>query len=363
MENRKVYTAIGLMSGTSLDGIDAALIRTDGQEMVQPLGFVCLPYDPDLQIELRECLGKREPDEVTRRVERAMTLAHADAVRELLAETQNEAQQIDVIGFHGHTLTHDPAARFTWQIGDAALLACETGIPVVSDMRSADVKAGGQGAPLLPLYHCARATAERLPRPVSILNIGGVANVTWIGENSVLAFDTGPGGALLDDFVRKNANMPYDRDGALAAKGSVHTHLMQQWLNHPYFALKPPKSLDRNAFDLKSDLKMFSIADGAATLAAFTAHAVRLSLRHLPAPPAQWLVCGGGRRNPAIMRHLQKTLDQPVYLVEALGWNGDAIEAEGFGYLAVRSLLGLPLTLPETTGAPEPLTGGVLVKS
>lgn len=361
----RIFNAIGLMSGTSLDGIDAALIRTDGREIVEPRGFVTLPYDPDLRDILRDCLGLREDKGgKVAKAAREMTLAHADTVRELLAETGERVENIDFIGFHGQTLTHDPANRFTWQIGDCGLLAKETGIDTVGDFRSADIAAGGQGAPFLPLYHRARAVANALPLPLAILNVGGVANVTWIGaggDDRILAFDTGPGVALVDDYVFERTGKSFDRDGAMASGGVAQADLLKIWLRNPWFDRTPPKSLDRNAWDV-SAVGVLAENDAVATLTAFTAHAARRALEHFPTPPGRWLVCGGGRRNKALMDHLRGALNAPVDPVEAVGWNGDAIEAEGFGYLAVRSILGLPLSLPQTTGVPAPMPGGKLYR-
>lgn len=362
----RIYNAIGLMSGTSLDGIDAALIRTDGQGMVEPVGFVTLPYDPDLQDFLRECLGRRDdPDGKIAKAARELTLAHADTVRELLVEADMRAEDIDIIGFHGHTLTHDPDHRFTWQIGDGALLAREIGIDVVHDLRGADVRAGGQGAPLLPLYHRARIMASNIALPVAVLNIGGVANVTWIGaggEDRILAFDTGPGVALIDDYISRYTGRRYDENGALAGRGVPQADILRKWLQNPWFDRPPPKSLDRNAWDV-SGIGILAEQDAAATLTAFTAQAVAMAQKHFPTKPSRWLVTGGGRRNATLMTQLRNALDASVDPVESAGWNGDAIEAEGFGYLAVRSLLGLPLSLPQTTGVPSPTPGGVLCRA
>lgn len=365
-EKNRIYTAIGLMSGTSLDGIDAALIRTDGQDYATAEGFVCLPYDPDLRDILRDSLGQTQDENgKIARIARDLTLAHADTVRELLAETGVKAEEIDLIGFHGHTLTHDPDRHFTWQIGDGGLLAQETGIDVVCDFRSNDVKAGGQGAPLLPLYHRARVRMAGLALPIAVLNIGGVANVTWIGagdDAQILAFDTGPGGALLDDYIARHTGRAYDENGTLAAQGEPQADILQRWLRNPWFDRPPPKSLDRNAWE-SGAIEILPLHDAAATLTVFTAQAVARAQKYFPARPARWLVTGGGRRNPEIMARLRGALDAPVEPVEAVGWNGDALEAEGFGYLAVRSCLGLPLSLPQTTGVPAPVTGGTLYRA
>ncbi len=355
---QKIYNVIGLMSGTSLDGIDAALIRTDGEAVVEPQAFLTLPYAPDARAALRACLGLRaDPDGRVARAADLMTRAHAEAVRDLLALASLDPAAIDLIGFHGQTVFHDPASKFTWQIGDGALLARLTSIDVVSDFRTNDVKAGGQGAPLIPLYHA--ALAHVLEKPVAILNIGGVANVTYIDEEQVMAFDTGPGNALINDWVRKHTGAELDQDGTHALSGTVDTAALSRLAQNPFFSVRPPKSLDRDAWNT-AFLKDLSLADGAATLSAFTVRAVALALEHLPKRPRAWYVTGGGRLNPALMQGLQKVLGVPVAPVEALGWDGDALEAQGFAYLAVRSLKGLPLSLPGTTGVPAPLSGGTL---
>ncbi|MDQ2104249.1 anhydro-N-acetylmuramic acid kinase [Azospirillum isscasi] len=349
-----MQTVVGLMSGTSMDGIDAALVRTDGERRAEPLAFVTVPYEDGFRAALRSCLGGKGPVEA---VERALTDAHADAVRRLLAEAGTEAAAVDLIGFHGHTIHHDPGQRRTWQIGDGARLARETGIAVVNDFRTADVAAGGQGAPLVPLFH--RALADGLPRPLAVLNIGGVANVTWIGrdEDLVIACDTGPGNALVDDWVLSGQGARYDSGGSLAARGTVDADALAVLLAHPYFDRPAPKSLDRDAFD-PAPVRGLSVEDGAATLTAFTAASVARIVPHLPDAPLRWLVCGGGRHNATLMGMLADRLGVPVDPVEAVGWNGDALEAEAFAYLAVRSRKGLPLSVPATTGVPRPTTGG-----
>ncbi len=357
-ENSKTYAAIGLMSGTSLDGIDAALIKTDGKTCAESIGSVSIPYDDELREKLFHCLGAQEDlDGRITRTEIEMTRAHAGAVDWLLGKTGFHPQDIDIIGFHGQTLFHDPAAQFTWQIGNGAMLARLSGIDVVNDFRSADVAAGGQGAPFLPLYH--QALAEELERPVAILNIGGVSNVTYLGpEGEITAFDTGPGNALLDDWIKQHLGRDYDENGMLARQGSVNDGVLKQCLDHPYFKALPPKSLDRDDWNA-SLYQSLSAADGAATLAAFTVHAVAKARAHLPEAPKHWYVTGGGRHNPVLMEGLQEALQVPVSSVDDLGWDGDALEAEGFAYLAVRSLLELPLSLPSTTGVKQPVTGGV----
>ncbi|MBF0129917.1 MAG: anhydro-N-acetylmuramic acid kinase [Alphaproteobacteria bacterium] len=361
--------AIGLMSGTSLDGIDIAVIESDGVAIAAFGPAFTLPYDDAMRLRLRAVLAGTAP---VLQVEHELTLLHAQAVRTLLERAGLEASQVDVIGFHGQTVLHRPDIGLTWQIGNGHLLARETGIDVACDFRAADVAAGGEGAPLVPVFH--GALAARLGRsrsgPLAVLNLGGVGNVTWIGrpqpshgpdhgDDALIAFDTGPGNALIDDWVARRGGRPFDRDGALALAGTVNAEVLRGLADNAYFSRPPPKSLDRNDFRLGPEGEGLSVEDGAATLAAFTALAAARALDHMPEPPERWLVCGGGRRNPAIMGELRARLGVPVDPVEAVGWNGDALEAQAFAYLAIRSLRGLPLTYPRTTGAPAPLPGGV----
>ncbi|KAF0223728.1 MAG: anhydro-N-acetylmuramic acid [Rhodospirillaceae bacterium] len=348
--------ALGLMSGTSLDGIDAALVETDGERVRATGAALTVPYDDDLRRDLRSVLGGTGP---VAEVERRLTLAHAQAVDRLLDQAGIDAGRVGVIGFHGHTILHRPEQRRTWQIGDGALLARLTAIRVVNDFRSDDVAAGGQGAPLVPVYHA--ALAQGLSAPLAVLNLGGVGNVTWIGaDGTLLAFDTGPGNALIDDWALTHTGRPVDAGGALAAAGIVDGAAVDRFARHDYFSAIPPKSLDRDDFQAVAAQLVAGkgTADGAATLTAFTIRAVAAAAQHFPAPVSRWLVCGGGRHNPVLMRMLAAQLAAPVAPVEAVGWDGDALEAQAFAFLAVRSLRGLPLTFPGTTGVPHPLTGG-----
>ncbi|MBC6440395.1 MAG: anhydro-N-acetylmuramic acid kinase [Rhodospirillales bacterium] len=347
--------AIGLMSGTSLDGVDAALVETDGLAVRRTGHALTLPYDDATRETLRSCLGGGGDVPLATCL---LTLKHAEVVTALLAQIGEEPPVIDVIGLHGQTIVHRPAEHLTWQIGDGALLAHETGIDVVSDFRSRDMAAGGEGAPLAPLYHAA-LVRDVGASPVAVLNIGGVANVTWIDSERILAFDTGPGGALLDDWVQHRSGARFDRNGELASGGRVHQDRVETVLmDDPYFRRDPPKSLDRDAF--RVDLSNLSNADGAATLVALTAEAVAHARAHLPIEPALWIVCGGGRHNDAIMAALRARLPSRVMAAEDVGWDGDSLEAEAFAFLAVRALKGLPLSLPTTTGCKEPVTGGAL---
>ena len=355
---------IGLMSGTSLDGVDAAWLETDGERIGELGPRLTLPYDARLRSDLRRLLD-RAPRLAAddRRVKTAairLTEYHVRAVAAI-------GRPADLIGFHGQTILHQPASGQpgqgrTWQIGDAALLAWRTGVRVAWDFRSADVSAGGEGAPLAPVYHA--ALADRLPRPVAVLNIGGVANVTWIGpDRSLLACDTGPGNGPLDDWVARHTGAAFDADGALAREGVVDAAVLARLLDDPYFVRPAPKSLDRLDFArtlAACGIEALSPADGAATLVAFTAAAVAAT--KLPNPPHRWLVSGGGRHNPAIMRALHDALGAPVDPVEAVGWDGDALEAQSFGFLAARVVAGLPLSFPVTTGVAQPQPGGQIAE-
>jgi anhydro-N-acetylmuramic acid kinase len=349
------------MSGTSADGIDAALIQSDGEAHVTSIAHYHVPYDADFRQHLLGCLNyDHDPDGSIAAVERALTDKHAGIVHALLTRTGYSARSVDLIGFHGHTIFHDPDNRVTWQIGDGARLAELTGIDVINDFRSHDVQNGGQGAPLLPAYHRALLQNAGLELPVVIQNIGGVGNVTYIGkhEREMLAFDTGPGNALIDDWVYKHTGQSHDNDGALAEHGRVHEALIQKWLTHPYFRRQPPKSLDRNAWDVTDDLAELCVEDGAATLSAFTIRSIGAATQHFPEPAQNWYIAGGGRHNSHIMQGLAKQLGAPVTSADQLGWHGDFIEAEGFAFLAARAKSGYPLSWPGTTGVTTPLTGG-----
>lgn len=351
------YRVIGLMSGTSLDGIDAALLTTDGESQIEREGFISVPYDDGLRARIRSCLNlpAGRPGD-TAAVERELTEAHAQVVHKLMAA--HKSSPVDLIGFHGQTVAHDPARGYTCQLGDGALLAQMTGIRVVNDFRTADVAAGGQGAPLAPVYH--RALSAHTGKPCCFLNIGGVANLTYIGaDGGVLAFDTGAGNALIDDWMLAKAGKKFDRNGEAAASGRVDEEVVSALLTHPFFAAPPPKSLDRN--DFVSNLwQALSTEDGAATLTAFTVRGVLRAAEYLPQKPLRWIVSGGGRLNAEIMHGLRMGLGVPVNPIEDIGFDGDAIEAEAFAYMAVRSLRGLPISFPGTTAVPREMTGGVL---
>lgn len=365
----KIMRAIGLMSGTSMDGIDIALIETDGDAHVRRLSARSIDYPEAFRSRLREALvlakglkdrGAR-PGELAG-IEAELTERHAEIARRFMGDLALQPSAVDVIGFHGQTVLHRPELGLTIQLGDGAALAAATGVDVVYDLRAADCAAGGEGAPLVPVYH--RALAARIrERPLAFVNIGGVANVTWIGsDDGLIAFDTGPGNALIDDWMSLHTGRAQDVDGKAAQRGRVDDAVLHAFLMHPYFAKPVPKSLDRNAFPIELCTEL-DADDGAATLTAFAAEAIARSREHLPQEPELWVVCGGGRRNHTLMSMLAARVEHAVAPAEALGLDGDTMEAEAWAYLAVRSLSGLPLTFPMTTGVEAPMTGGVLAKA
>ena len=364
-------SALGLMSGTSMDGIDLAVVTTDGEGIVErgPSGFVAYEASFRRRIEASLELAKgivtrdERPGNLEA-LEREITLRHAEAVRHFLADNPHVKPQ--VIGFHGQTVLHRPTAGVTAQLGDGALLARETATPVVYDMRASDMKHGGQGAPLVPAYHAALASslpADWRRFPICFVNIGGISNVTFVPEKGdPVAFDSGPGNALIDQWVNLHGGVPYDADGMIASEGGVVRAVVERYLASDFFGRSAPKSLDRGDFTLDAMMDA-ELADGARTLAAVSAEAILAAVDHMPQQPALWVVCGGGRKNPHIMRDLRDGAlrkNAAVILAEDAGLNGDAMEAEAWAYLAVRAQHGLPLTFPTTTGCVRPVSGGVV---
>lgn len=361
---------IGLMSGTSFDGVDAALLETDGIIVSQTGATAYRPYAERERDLLRRALSDAVTLDdrslrpgVLAEAERLVTEAHAEIVERLLEEHGIDRAEIAIIGFHGQTVLHRPASGLTVQIGNGPELARRLRIPVAYDFRAADVAAGGQGAPLVPIYHQALAATLDWPRPVAVLNIGGVANLTYMDRSGdLLAFDTGPGNALLDDFMYARTRRRWDQDGAAAQRGSVDPAVIAQIRKQAFFALPPPKSLDRNAF-AGLDLSAMSVCDGAATLTMLTVETIAASRDHLPQSPRSWIVAGGGARNQTLMGMLARRLaPDRVVAASAVGWSADCIEAQAFAYLAVRTLRGAPITFPGTTGVARPMTGGVLAR-
>lgn len=359
--SRPVLRVLGAMSGTSLDGVDAAVVETDGQRIT---GFGPSAYRRYSDAErtcLRAALGLW-PGEAPER------LAAAEAVIQTAhAELLSGFEGIDLVGFHGQTLAHEPRGRGTFQAGNGADLARTLGVPVVWDFRSADVAMGGEGAPLAPFYHHALARHLSGTRPMAFLNLGGVGNLTWVDPlhpapetpGALLSFDTGPANAPIDDLMQARRGLAYDRDGALAAQGTVAEGALELFLDDPYFSRLPPKSLDRNDFATMVRLVgELCDADAAATLTAMSASAVLRGMEHLPHPPERLLVTGGGRLNPVLMEMLAVSLDCPVVPVEDAGLDGDMLEAQAFAFLAARVYHGLPTSCAGTTGVKMAIGGG-----
>jgi anhydro-N-acetylmuramic acid kinase len=353
---------LGLMSGTSLDGVDAAVIETDGEHVSAFGPARTMPYQQDERVILEGAVAQAlQPSFDVRnrsiflKAEAVILRTHARLVRELI----QEGAPVDLVGFHGQTVLHRPEQKRTLQIGNPAALAETLGLPVIADLRMRDLQEGGQGAPLVPVYHAALANRLDLARPIAFLNLGGVSNVTWIGEDGELrAFDVGPGNGLIDQLVAAHGLGTFDTDGRLAQAGRPQEDVVNLLMQHPFFGQTGPKSLDRYDFSLEP-VRHLSVEDGAATLAAFSAQAVATAIKLLPARPSVWILCGGGRHNPALIEQLEARAGRCISADE-LGLRGDFIEAEAIAYLAARSCLGLPITFPSTTGISRPSTGGIL---
>lgn len=357
--------AIGLMSGTSLDGIDLAVIETDGDAVVHTGAWASLDYTQSQKVTLRQALrdAVNLKDRNARAgnlelAEKLVTAAHVKIVQEFLVSRHMSTGDVDVIGFHGQTVLHRPEISLTVQLGDGQLLAQMLNIPVVFDLRAADVAAGGQGAPLVPVFHQSLVHAANISGPVAVLNLGGVGNLTYIDNQNMIAFDCGPANALIDDEMLLRFGQEYDEGGAVAAVGRVDAHALHTLMAHPYFIQCLPKSLDRQAFS-RAPIAHLSGEDAVATLTAFTASAVAAAERLLPQAPLVWILCGGGALNTTLRTMVQARVGGAVTTAEHYGWSARLMEAQAWAYLAVRSLRGLPITFPQTTGVKFPLTGGV----
>lgn len=357
---------VGLMSGTSRDGVDAAMIKTDGQQKVEPVSFHFQPYTADVKELIADACNYAmscdtpQNNLVISRAQEVLNEQHVLAMRHLLNDANLQPGQIDVIGLHGHTVAHRADLGWTWQIGDPAVIANHLGISVMSDMRKYDVMFGGQGAPLIPVFH--RALFSDPYHPVVVLNLGGVANLTYLGtDGQLIAFDCGMASALIDDWMSQKTNYDFDEGGDFAAKGNVDEHVLHDMLTHKFFSAPFPKSLDREDFDLAQVRHLYPEA-GAATLTAFSAKAVAMGIEQFPTRPQRLILCGGGRKNRTMLSMIEKYSGLTAVTSDELGWDGDAIEAQGFAYLAYRCLHGLPITYPATTGVSEPMSGGILTK-
>lgn len=366
-----MLTAIGLMSGTSMDGIDLAVLKTDGENAIEFGPCRSSSYPLALKraiergVEAAKCLAERhERPGPLAQLEADLTQAHAEAVLRLLESERIAASQIDAIGFHGQTVLHRPQAGLTVQLGDGQKLADLTRCPVVYDMRANDMVQDGQGAPLVPVFHQALAKKTDQKLPVAFVNIGGISNISYVDDDTLIAFDTGPGNALIDQWVDGEGGIPFDQGGRIASEGRVLAPVVERYLAHPFFERAGPKSLDRGDFE-PLEPGAAELSDGARTLARVSAEAIYKAVEHLPKPPLRWIICGGGRLNGIIMTDLADLAardDADVITSDSIGLDGDMMEAQAFAYLAVRSIRELPLTYPGTTGCNEPVTGGVLVR-
>lgn len=361
-----MHYVIGLMSGTSRDGVDAALIKTDGVKSVEAVAFHFEPYPDSLKAVIADAcdiaMDNQQPEssQLISYCETLLDERHLAATKILMNKADILARDVSVIGMHGHTVAHRADLGWTWQIGKPESLANYFNIPVMSNMRHYDVMFGGQGAPLIPVFH--RALFADPLSPVAVLNLGGVANLTFIGSDGALvAFDCGIASALIDDWMSQKTNYHFDDGGEFAASGVVDQRSLKAMLDHPYFSASLPKSLDRADFNLDL-IEGLSAKDGAATLTAFSAKAVAMGLKQFPARPKRLIVCGGGRKNGTMLQMIETYCGIPTVLADDLGWDGDAIEAQGFAYLAYRCLHGLPITYPGTTGVAEPMSGGILTR-
>lgn len=356
---------VAMMSGTSMDGIDVALLETDGERVGGFGPHSSFGYGQAeralllaAKADARGVAASGERRGAMAEAETLVNRLHADAVRAFLRDHDIDADSIDLVGFHGQTVFHAPERGITVQLGDGAALARELGLPVAWDFRSADVAAGGQGAPLAPVWHRALAAHAGLDEPLVALNLGGVANVTFIAPGHELAaFDTGPANALIDDLVSARAGLKLDEGGRLAAAGRVDEAALARLMDNPYFAAPYPKSLDRDVFDMDA-VAVLPLEDAAATLAAFTAHSVAAGIGLLPARPLRIVASGGGARNPVMLSMIGEATGAEVVTADALGWSAAAMEAQAFAYMAARVAKGLPITFPMTTGVREAMTGG-----
>jgi anhydro-N-acetylmuramic acid kinase len=352
-----------------MDGIDLALIKTDGLGLVEKGPWANVTYTPQQRTILRQAIeeavelkDRNARPGVLAAAEAMITAAHAQIVSEFLAAGHMQASDIDVVGFHGQTVLHRPHQRLTVQLGDGKALAQMLKIPVVYDMRAADIAAGGQGAPLVPAFHQALVKAANLEGPVAVINLGGVGNITYVaGDEDPIAFDTGPGNALIDDEMRLRFGEDYDEDGRVGGQGQVNQSALAILMAHPFFKARLPKSLDRNAFS-REPVAGLANEEAVATLTAFTAESLRAAQKLLPQPPKLWVVAGGGALNPTLMAMISNRISAKLVIADDIGWPAQLMEAQAWAYLAVRNIKGLPLTFPTTTGVFEPITGGVLAQ-
>ncbi len=360
----KEYVCIGLYSDTAIASVDACIFKTDGLDILSDFECISRPY-PDETKQLLHALispqGQSDAD-LKERTEKAVTQHHIETVQVLLERVHRTYPQVDLIGFPGHTILHQPEHQLSVQIGDAQALADAFGCTVVTHFVQADLLAGGSGGPVFPAFY--EALTRSVQKPIAVVTLGGVANVTWIGPLGELqSFDIGAGNILLDTWVQKKANQEMDFNGTLGAKGHIDAHLLSYLMKYPFLEKKPPKTLDRNDFnDLLKQIDGLNAEDGAATLTAFIAGTVQKSAQFFKEPVHQWIVTGGGSFNPTLVQMIRHAVKEPVISADEMGWNKDMLEAECYGFLAARCVNVLPITFPETTGIKEPLSGGLIIR-
>jgi len=364
----KNFYSLGLMSGTSVDGIDASIIKSDGEQFLEIVDNLYLKYGKELRLKLKSvidsCSSKDDFKKLSnniKEIEKKMTLEHARAC-ELIIE-KNKKIKIDIIGFHGQTVIHKPYEGYSLQIGDSKLLSKQMGKTVVSNFRENDILNGGQGAPLTPIYHKLILSKIKSSHPSVIINIGGISNITYLEDkNKIISFDSGPGGYLIDKWVKKHSSFEFDDKGLIAESGKLNENILGEILNNSYYKKNPPKSLDVKDFNL-SDLNKLSFEDGCATLSMLTAKTICMAINNLKEKPNKILISGGGRKNSFIIKNIKNIAKSPVYLIDEFNFNGDFIESQAFAFLAIRSYMKKFITFPDTTGVSKPCLGGMIFKN
>jgi anhydro-N-acetylmuramic acid kinase len=362
MEIIRPMTAMGIMSGPSLDGVEASLIITDGIDVFEKGSSISRKYPEEVKTLIRSVYGRHigeDEDGLLSKAEEVVTNFHIKIAQELIEYSTLEAEDIDVIGMHGQTILHKPNEGITVQLGDGKKVANALGIDVISRLRNVDIAGGGQGAPLMPVFH--EAITKQAEKPLAFLNIGGIAYVTWIGgSGELVSYDTGPGNMLIDDWAKKHTGVAMDENGDMAVRGTVNEKTLEKMLKLDYFQAPPPKSAGRSMFsELIEQVEGMSADDGAATLTALTVESIkRGAIKHMPEMPVKWIVSGGGTKNPTMMRMLRNTLETEVTSTSKKGWDAEYMEAQAVAFLAVRSIFGLPITYPSTTGVRQPSSGG-----
>ena len=359
---------LGLMSGTSLDGIDVSIIKSDGEQYFEIIDDLCLKYDDQLKSKLKKiidlCSSRDQLAKMSKEIvdlEKELTLCHANAYK--LITEKNKKIKIDLIGFHGQTILHKPQKGYSIQIGDSKLLSKITNTTIISNFRENDILNGGEGAPLAPIYHQLILTRIKSKPPSAVINIGGISNITYLEEsNKIVSFDTGPGNCLIDEWVRNKTKKEFDNDGVIARSGQTDDETLKKFLSDPYFKKKFPKSLDIKDFNLQN-LNKLNLEDGCATLSMLTASSICMALNNFIKKPNLVLLSGGGRKNKYIVDNIKKKFTGTVKLIDNFNFNGDFIESQAFAYLAIRSYLKKFITFPSTTGVKKPCLGGSIFKS